>query len=168
MILHMGIFIQNMELDRVILYPLHFHPCIEPLITHCNNLTLIPKLHMGILSSPRSFCVANLVFVNNCLLFARATTRGTRKVLDLLTLFASASGQQVNFHKSSISNISNQTINDIVTILNIQHKTTIGTYLGINNIVFWKDPINELELIKRVKQKLACCGKQILCQKWVG
>lgn len=91
-------------------------------------------------------------------MFAKATTRGAHKVFDIFSLFAMVARQLVNFHKSSIyssSNTSNQDRTKIVNILNIQHKTTIGKYLGIHNIVFWKDPVNESELIKRVKPKLA-------------
>lgn len=40
-------------------------------------------------------------------------------------------------------------------ILSIQHKTTIGKYLGIHNIVFWKDPINTNDLILKMQKKLA-------------
>lgn len=42
----------------------------------------------------------------------------------------------------------------MVQVLHIQHTTTIGKYLGIHNIVFWNDPLNENVLIKMVKQKL--------------
>lgn len=61
------------------------------------------------------------------------------EVLDILSLFAMAAGQHVNFHKSYIyfsSNTSNQDKIVIVNILNIQHKITIAKYLGIHNIVF--------------------------------
>lgn len=75
---------------------------MKPLIRHCNALAASPKSHIGILSPPQGFRVAYLVFTDDCLMFAGATTRGARKVLKLLTLFTAASGQQVNFHKSSI------------------------------------------------------------------
>lgn len=64
----------------------------------------------------------------------------------------------MNFNKSSLYfslNTSNQNKNETVTILQIQHKTTIGKYLGIHNIVLWKDAMNGSELCRRVKQKLA-------------
>lgn len=72
-------------------------------------------------------------------------------------MFFAAADQRVNFNKTSIyfsNNTNNQDRTNIVNILNIQHKTTIGRYLGIHNSVFWKDPLNEMELIKCVKQKL--------------
>lgn len=36
----------------------------------------------------------------------------------------------------------------------IQHKITIDRYLGIHNIVFWKDTINGNELILEIQKKL--------------
>ncbi|RXH71753.1 hypothetical protein DVH24_025254 [Malus domestica] len=68
---------------------------------------------------------------------------GARNVLHVLNMFAKASGQKINFHKSSLNFLENtnaQTRNAIVNVLHIQHKTTISKYLGIHNIVFWKDP----------------------------
>lgn len=140
------------------LSPYIFILCMEPLIRHLNLLAINSKNHVGILSSPRGFRVSNLVFTDDCLLFAKVTTKGARNILQAFNLFAKASGQQINFHKSSLffsDNTSSQLRNSIVNILQIQHKITIGKYLGIHNIVFWKDSVNEQELIKRVKQKLA-------------
>ncbi|CAL8151811.1 unnamed protein product [Prunus armeniaca] len=37
----------------------------------------------------------------------------------------------------------------------IQHKTTLGRYLGIHNIIFWKDPANANLLIERIRSKFA-------------
>lgn len=96
--------------------------------------------------------------MDDCLLFARATIRGARSILNMLYKFSKVVGQQINFHKSSIyfsSNNSAHIRNDIVNIFQIQHKTTIEKYLCIHNIVFWKDSMNVVELIKRGKQKLA-------------
>ena len=138
--------------------PYNFILCMEQLIKHFNEMATTPKSHVGIMSSLGGFKISNLVFADNCLLFARATTKGARNVLHVLNMFAKTSGQKVNFHKSSLyfsENTNAQTRNAIVNVLHIQHKNTIGKYLGIYNIVFWKDPVNECELIKRIKQKLA-------------
>ncbi|KAL6205092.1 hypothetical protein ACLB2K_022356 [Fragaria x ananassa] len=37
----------------------------------------------------------------------------------------------------------------------IQHKATIGKYLGVHNIVFWKDPVNANGLLQKINDKLA-------------
>ncbi|CAL2254759.1 unnamed protein product [Prunus armeniaca] len=70
-----------------------------------------PKSNVGLLSSPGGDRISNLVFADDCHIFARATT--------------------------------------------IQHKTTLGRYLGIHNIIFWKDPANANLLIERIRSKFA-------------
>lgn len=140
------------------LSPYIFILCMEPLVRHLNLTTSNPKTNVGILSSPKGLKISNLVFVDDCLLFAKAIIRGAKTILNILNAFTKAAGQQVNFHKSSLyfsQNTSSQLRNDMVQVLQIQHKTTIGKYLGIHSIVFLKNPINENELIKRVKQKLS-------------
>ncbi|KAM1480919.1 hypothetical protein ACFX2I_028007 [Malus domestica] len=41
--------------------------------------------------------ISNQVFADDCLLFAKATTKGVRNVLQILNMFAKAFGQHVNF-----------------------------------------------------------------------
>ncbi|KAB2616106.1 ribonuclease H protein [Pyrus ussuriensis x Pyrus communis] len=36
----------------------------------------------------------------------------------------------------------------------IQHRASIGKYLGVHNVVFCKDPVNGKELILKVQQRL--------------
>lgn len=63
------------------LSPYIFIPCMEPLILHPNLLAIKSKNHVGILSSPGGFRVSNLVFADDCLLFAKATTKGARNII---------------------------------------------------------------------------------------
>ncbi|KAL6183086.1 hypothetical protein ACLB2K_044497 [Fragaria x ananassa] len=42
-----------------------------------------------------------------------------------------------------------------VNILNIQQKCTIGRYLGIHNVIFWKDHVNTKQLLLKISNKLA-------------
>ena len=58
---------------------------------------LPPKSHVGILSSPGGFRISNLVFADDCLLFAQATPKGVRNVFQILKMFAPTVGQQVIF-----------------------------------------------------------------------
>ncbi|CAL9004343.1 unnamed protein product [Prunus brigantina] len=46
--------------------------------------------------------------------------------------------------------------------MQIQHKSTIGWYLGISNIVFWKDPLNAKNMVERIKGKFAGWKAQTL------
>ncbi|KAI5320683.1 hypothetical protein L3X38_040391 [Prunus dulcis] len=48
------------------------------------------------------------------------------------------------------------------SIMQIQHKSTIGRYLGISNIVFWKDPLNAKNMVERIKGKFAGWKAQTL------
>ena len=39
-----------------------------------------------------------------------------------------------------------------IDTLRITHKSSIGRYLGVHNIIFWKDPINTSDLMFRAKK----------------
>lgn len=91
------------------------------------------------------------MFADICLIFAKASKVAARNILNVLSSFAEASGQKINFSKSSLyfsENTTNPLRNEVVAITQIQHKTTIGKYLGINNIIFWKDSCNTMVKIK--------------------
>lgn len=75
---------------------------MQPLIHHLNDLSSIPKSHVSLLTSPFGFKISNLAFADNCLLFAKASTKGARNILGILDKFAKVCGQQINFHKSSL------------------------------------------------------------------
>ncbi|XP_062028542.1 uncharacterized protein LOC133744454 [Rosa rugosa] len=131
---------------------------MEPFIRHLNALAQNCKSQVGILSSPLGFRISNLMFADDFLIFAKCTTKGARAIADILTKFSNASGQRINYHKSSLyfsSGVSTTTKRDFVNILQIQQKTTIGKYLGIQNVIFWKDPINAKELLMKISNKLA-------------
>lgn len=131
---------------------------MKPLIRKLNELAYYRKSFIGLLTSLFGYKVSNPFFADGCLIFAKASSRGARKVLEVLNWFANILGQQINFNKSFLyfsSNTTNQIQSEIVNILQIQHKTTIGKYLGIHNIIFWNDPLNGNKLVKRFKQKLA-------------
>ncbi|CAL9002649.1 unnamed protein product [Prunus brigantina] len=53
------------------------------------------------------------------------------------------------------SNVGLLTHNALSNLLQIQHKTTLGRYLGIHNVIFWKDPTNAKMMIDRIQSKLA-------------
>lgn len=140
------------------LSPYIFILCMEPLIRHLDKLGNSPKSNFGVLTAPRGYIISNLLFADDCLIFAHATGIVARNIARVLEEFANASGQKINYHKSSLyfsNNTSNNIRNDNFNILAIQHKTTIGRYLGIHNIIFWWDQVNSKELIIKIKNKLA-------------
>ncbi|KAI5312444.1 hypothetical protein L3X38_041617 [Prunus dulcis] len=114
------------------LSPYLFIICIEPFIRHLNKLTESTRTQVGLLSSPHGYRISNLVFADDCLIFAKATPAASRKVLDVLAAFAKAFGLRINFHKSTIYfslKVQSHVKNNISTVLQIQHRTTIGKYL---------------------------------------
>lgn len=86
---------------------------------------------MGVLTSPKGFKVSNLMFVDDCLIFAKSIGKAARNILQVLNDFANVVGQKINSHKSSLyfSNTTPNQVKNDVKILQIQHKTTIGKYL---------------------------------------
>lgn len=112
---------------------------MKPLIRQLNALASIPKTNVGLLSFPFRYKISNLIFTDDWLLFAKASSKGAKNIFGILNNFAKATGQKINVHKSSLhfsSNTTNQLRSEIVNILQIQHKTTIGKYLGNCNMVF--------------------------------
>lgn len=140
------------------LYPYIFILCMEPLIRTLNNLSLRTKTQVGILSSPHGLRISNLLFADDCLIYSKASPTAARNIFKTLNDFSKASGQQINYHKSTLyfsNNVPSASRINLAQILSIQHKTTIGKYLGIHNIVFWKDPINTSDLILKMQKKVS-------------
>ncbi|CAL9007199.1 unnamed protein product [Prunus brigantina] len=140
------------------LSPYLFIICMEPFIKHLNKLAESTRTQVGLLSSPHGYRISNLVFADDCLIFVKAMPVAARKVLAILEAFAKASGQRINFHKSTIyfsPRVQSNVKSNISNVLQIQHRTTIGKYLGIHNIIFWKDPQNVRELIDKIRSKFA-------------
>lgn len=116
------------------LSPYIFILCMEHFIRHLNNMATNPKNHVGLLSSPLGLRISNLMLADDCLIFGKASTTAARNIMRILNMFTSASGQKVNFHKSSLyfsPKVHASTKKNIVNILSIQHKATVGKYLGI-------------------------------------
>lgn len=111
-----------------------------------------PKNHVSILSSP------NLLFANDCLIFGRASSKAVRNISNVLQNFSSASRQQINRDKSNVyfsSKVDAYVKVSISNILGIQNRNSIGRYLGIHNIIFWKDPQNAKELLIKISKRLS-------------
>ncbi|KAL6194501.1 hypothetical protein ACLB2K_035585 [Fragaria x ananassa] len=140
------------------LSPYIFILAMEPLIRQLDKLARNSKAQVGLLSSPFGFRVSNLMFADDCLIFAKATKKAAGNINTVLNAFAAASGQKINLHKSSLyfsDKVPAGTRNNIVNVINIQQKSSIGKYLGINNVMFWKDPINAKDLMQKLSKRLA-------------
>lgn len=131
---------------------------MEPLIRKLNLLASNTRNQIGILSSPSGVRVSNLMFADDCLVFSKANTTAAHHILNTLDCFSKASSEQINYHKSTLyfsKNVPNACRVNLSHILGIQHKSTIGKYLGIHNVVSWKDPINTNDITLKVQRKLA-------------
>ncbi|KAI5324042.1 hypothetical protein L3X38_033115 [Prunus dulcis] len=66
------------------LSPYIFILCMEPFIRHLNCIARNPKSNMGLLSSPGGDRISNMVFADDCLIFARATTMAAKNINTVL------------------------------------------------------------------------------------
>ncbi|CAL9026218.1 unnamed protein product, partial [Prunus brigantina] len=140
------------------LSPYIFILCMEPFIRHFNILAKNPKSNVGLLSSPGGDRVSKLIFVDDCLIFARAIVVAARNINTLLEKISKVSSQKINLHKSTIyssGNVHSQIRTALSILMQIQHKATLWCYLGIHNIIFWKDPANAKMMMERIRSKFA-------------
>ncbi|KAL6134561.1 hypothetical protein ACLB2K_066792 [Fragaria x ananassa] len=132
----------------------YIQECLHKYGFHTNWIKLI----MNCISSVTFSVIFNGTPTDDCLILAKATKKAARNIKGVLQTFSQASGQKINVHKSSLffsAKVENGIKSGIVDIINIQQKCTIGRYLGIHNVVFWKDPINAKELLQKISNKLA-------------
>ncbi|XP_030478206.1 uncharacterized protein LOC115695268 [Cannabis sativa] len=82
--------------------------------------------------------VSRMLFVDDSFLYYKATNGEMNRVLQLLRMFATATGQHVNFRKSSVffsTNTSSNMRQTICTTLGIHEATEHNKYLGLPSIV---------------------------------
>ena len=89
-------------LDKEVLYLLMYLFCVEffgrELLIHSKN----PKNHMGIQTHRNGHKIPFLMFVDDCIIFTKASQKASSNINRILHNFYTMSGQLVNFHKSSI------------------------------------------------------------------
>ena len=82
--------------------------------------------------------ISHMFFADDSYLFCKATEGSANSVVELLSHFQLASGQQVNFNKSSVffsSNTGPAMRTNICSILKIGEAGNRSTYLGLPNIL---------------------------------
>ena len=82
--------------------------------------------------------VSHLFFADDCFLFFRANSEEARIIKSILVIYGAASGQKVNFNKSSISfngNTREDSIASVCNILEVKATTDHGMYLGLPSAV---------------------------------
>lgn len=91
------------------------------------------KSDLGIKFSSGSLVVSNLMFADDCIIFAQATQKASRNIKELLDKYCSILGQVVNYHKSCIffsHNIDNCLRQSISGNLQILASNQLNKYLG--------------------------------------
>lgn len=83
---------------------------------------------------PGALTFTNLLFVDDCFLFCRATEREVNALKNILSIYEDTSGQQINFHKSEIffsRNVGAKAKVNISNILQVNIAIRTGKYLGL-------------------------------------
>ena len=135
-----GKFYGNITPSRGLRHPLSlylFLLCAEGFSSLLAKAEAKNRLH-GVSICRRAPRISHLLFVDNSLLFCRATQKEVQAIVDILQLYATASGQLINFEKSSIyfsSNTDGGQRNWIKTRLNVKEVDRFETYLGLLTLI---------------------------------
>lgn len=82
--------------------------------------------------------ISHMLFADDSLLFCQAIEKETRAVMEILQLYAEASGQCITMDKSSVyfsSNTSPQQRDLIKALLGVSEVDRFESYLGLPNLV---------------------------------
>ncbi|CAN6553756.1 unnamed protein product [Malus baccata var. baccata] len=139
------------------------------LIQNAVQKKLLDGVQLGV-SGP---VISYIFFADDTLLFLKADDKNCRNLVDLINKYCEASGQLVNFQKSSVyfgANIPKRVSADLAHILNIKAVEDPGAYLGVpaiwgrskvKGLVFIREKI--LGKVQGWKHKLlSSAGREVL------
>ncbi|KAM1778355.1 hypothetical protein ACFX12_039860 [Malus domestica] len=92
------------------------------------------KLLDGVKLGASGPIISHIFFADDTLLFLKADGKNCRNLVDLINMYCDASGQQVNFQKSSVyfgANIPERVSAELTNILRIKVVHDLGAYLGV-------------------------------------
>ncbi|XP_019149856.1 PREDICTED: uncharacterized protein LOC109146658 [Ipomoea nil] len=119
------------------LSPYLFIICAEGLSTLFSRAEARGDIH-GLKIARGAPPVSHLLFADDCLLFFKACTQEMQAVKNVLDLYCAASGQQINFDKSSLmfSASTSPTMRiDIANSLGVRLTDDLGKYLGLLSLL---------------------------------
>ena len=119
------------------LSPYLFLLCAEGFTSLLQTAELERTIH-GVSICRRAPCISHLLFADDSLLFCQAIEKETKVVMEILKLYAKASGQCINMDKSSVyfnSNTSPQNIDLIKALLGVREMDRLESYLGLPTLM---------------------------------
>ena len=119
------------------LSPYLFLLCAEGFTSLLQKAELERTIH-GVSIYRRAPRISHLLFVDDSLLFCQATKKETKVMMEILKLYAEASGQCINMDKSSVyfsSNTSPQNRDLIKALLGVREVDRFESYLGLLTLV---------------------------------
>lgn len=123
----------------------------------------------GIQLNRSSPVISHLFFADDTLIFLKAEKDNCRNLVRLIDEYCSASGQQVNLHKSNVffgSNVPTGLANELSSILGIYKVDDQGVYLGVPAI-WGRSKKCGLAYVKgRLLEKLQSWKKAFLSSAW--
>ena len=149
------------------LSPFLFILCAEALVGIVNRAESQGHLH-GIKLTERSPAVYHLLFADDSLLMCRADLPESEEIKRCLQIYGSASGQEINFSKSSIifgDRVPNELKEGIKDTLGVQREGGEGTYLGLPEV--FKGSKRELLNFIKKSSKEDCKDGTLKLSRWV-
>ncbi|KAL0458285.1 UNVERIFIED_CONTAM: LOB domain-containing protein 29 [Sesamum latifolium] len=115
------------------LSPYLFLLCTEAFSSMLDHAVSCHQL-LGISACRGAPHISHLLFVDDTLIFSQGTVEHSRIIKVILETYRKASGQEINFHKSSVAfskNSSTASRQDVVREMNIRMENKMELYLGL-------------------------------------
>lgn len=107
----------------------------------------------GVLIAMRAPIITTIFFVYDCYIFCKATSSEANTLKNFINSFTAASGQMVNYTKSSLSFSRNTNVTSkesFCNIMGIRDGNLNGNYLGLPSII----DRNKHEILGFIKDKV--------------
>ncbi|KAH9779368.1 reverse transcriptase domain-containing protein [Citrus sinensis] len=115
------------------LSPYLFIICAEGLSSLIHHHEKAGMLH-GVRIARCAPCLTHLFFADDCFIFFKARDQEARVMKSILSMYGTASGQKINYNKSSISfsaNVNNEAVHSICSLLGVQAIDNQRNYLRL-------------------------------------